>query len=62
VERASGEKHRNVLTWTFARWIWQPRFHDQLLRGDDAINAVREYVRNDPANWRLDLEDPFRPG
>jgi hypothetical protein len=26
--------------------IWQSRFHDHLLRGDKAIAAVREYIRN----------------
>ena len=31
--------------------IWQARFHDHLLRGDKVIGAVREYIRNNPANW-----------
>ena len=35
--------------------IWQSRFHDHLLRGDKVISAVREYIRNNPANWSLDL-------
>jgi hypothetical protein len=41
--------------------IWQSRFHDHLLRGDGVISAVREYIRNNPANWGLDRENPFRP-
>ena len=39
--------------------IWQPRFHDHLLRGDKVIEAVREYIRSNPANWIADKENPF---
>jgi len=40
---------------------WQSRFHDHLLRGDKVIAAVREYIRNNPMNWGVDRENPFRP-
>jgi putative transposase len=35
--------------------IWQPRFYDKRLRSDAIISAVREYIRNNAANW---CEDP----
>lgn len=35
----------------FTQDIWQPRFHDKILRNDTIISAVREYIRNNPANW-----------
>jgi len=41
----------------FCGEIWQPRFHDHLLRGDKVISAVREYIRNNPANWEKDTEN-----
>ncbi len=41
--------------------IWQPRFHDHLLRGDAVISAVRDYIRDHPANWGADKENPFSP-
>jgi REP-associated tyrosine transposase len=37
--------------------IWQPRFHDHILRGDAVISAVRDYIRNNPANWSKDKEN-----
>jgi REP element-mobilizing transposase RayT len=37
--------------------MWQPRFHDHLLRGNKVISAVREYIRNNPANWATDREN-----
>jgi len=41
----------------FRQAIWQARFHDHLLRGDKVIAAVREYRRNNPANWAIDKEN-----
>jgi putative transposase len=41
--------------------IWQTRFHDHLMRGDKVISAVREYIRNNPANWGVDRENQFKP-
>jgi putative transposase len=41
----------------FSGEIWQARFHDHLLRGDKVISAVREYIRNNPANWAMDKEN-----
>jgi len=41
----------------FRQEIWQPRFHDHLLRGDKVIRAVRQYIRNNPANWAIDREN-----
>jgi putative transposase len=38
--------------------VWQPRFHDHILRGDGTIAAVRDYIRNNPANWAKDKENP----
>ena len=37
--------------------IWQPRFHEHILRGDAMIAAVRDYIRNNPANWLQDKEN-----
>ena len=33
---------------------WQPRFHDRIIRGENSLKAVREYIRNNPTNWRKD--------
>jgi REP element-mobilizing transposase RayT len=33
---------------------WQPRFHDRIIRGKNSLKAVREYIRENPANWCKD--------
>ncbi len=35
---------------------WQPRFHDRIIRGKNALKAIRQYIRDNPANWK---KDPF---
>jgi REP element-mobilizing transposase RayT len=35
---------------------WQPRFHDRVIRGKNSMQTVREYIRENPANWH---KDPF---
>ncbi len=49
---------RNCRALGLRTCIWQPSFHDHLLRGDAAISAVREYIRNNPTNWSKDKENP----
>jgi|SRR5215471_68812 len=33
---------------------WQPRFHDRIIRGKNSLKAVRQYIRDNPINWRKD--------
>jgi putative transposase len=33
---------------------WQARFHDRIIRGRNSLKAVREYIRENPANWQRD--------
>ena len=30
---------------------WQPRFHDRIIRDDDAMERVAEYIRINPMKW-----------
>jgi putative transposase len=35
---------------------WHPRFHDRILRGTKSLPAVRQYIRDNPKNWKKDTE------
>jgi REP element-mobilizing transposase RayT len=30
---------------------WQFRFHDHIIRNDQELQRIREYIRNNPSNW-----------
>jgi len=33
---------------------WQPRFHDHIVRNQDELNRIAEYIENNPARWLTD--------
>jgi REP element-mobilizing transposase RayT len=35
----------------FSNFGWQGRFHDHIIRDDDDLEHVREYIRNNPIRW-----------
>jgi REP element-mobilizing transposase RayT len=38
-------------------FAWQARFYDHLIRGNNNVDAVRNYIRDNPANWEGDREN-----
>ena len=42
----------------FEKRIWQRSFYDHVIRDDDDLNRVREYIQNNPLRWALDEENP----
>jgi REP element-mobilizing transposase RayT len=33
---------------------WQPRFYDHIIRSDNELNRIRNYIKNNPNNWLND--------
>ena len=40
--------------------FWQRNYYERVIRNEDELNKVREYIRNNPLNWSLDRENPDR--
>jgi len=36
--------------------LWQPRFHDHIIRDDASLTAIRQYILQNPKNW---VQDEF---
>ena len=34
--------------------FWQRNYHEHVIRGDKDLNAIREYIVNNPINWEKD--------
>jgi len=48
---------RNVKCGKFPKFeksIWQRNYWEHIIRDDDDLNRVREYIINNPLNWELD--------
>jgi putative transposase len=41
---------------------WQPRFHDRIIRNGEELNAIRQYIMDNPLKWHLDRNNPDNTG
>lgn len=48
-------KRANALRKTKGRTLWQPRFYDHVVRGEDDYSAIWRYIDENPAKWREDV-------
>jgi len=42
----------------FEGFDWQERFWDEIIWNERALNAIRMYIINNPANWEKDKDNP----
>lgn len=44
--------------WTpFNKRLWQRSFYDHVIRNEQELNRIREYIINNPLRWLLDVEN-----
>jgi putative transposase len=39
---------------------WQSRYYDRIIRNDEELENIREYIRNNPAQWDANRNDLVR--
>ena len=46
----------------YEQFAWQTGFYDRVIRDHSELERVRLYIRNNPAQWALDHENPdYKP-
>jgi putative transposase len=55
-------KQINAARYTPAAIIWQRGFYDHVIRDDESLNRIREYIATNPSRWDLDRENPAAHG
>ena len=45
-------KHLHFLG--FKEFAWQKSFYDHVIRQEESLGHIREYIRNNPHKWELD--------
>ena len=51
-------KHINIMRGTPGIPIWQRNYYEHIIRNDESMNRIREYIINNPRQWALDRENP----
>ena len=42
----------------FPTFSWQKSFYDHVIREDESLDTIRQYIQNNPKQWELDEENP----
>jgi len=55
-------KRINELRCTPYTPVWQRNFYEHVIRNEDDLDEIREYIVNNPLKWDLDSENPNNVG
>jgi len=44
----------------FVGKLWQRNYYEHVVRNEDELTRVRQYIRDNPLNWEIDEENPDR--
>lgn len=42
----------------FEKKLWQRNYYEQIIRNEEELNRIREYIVNNPISWEKDNENP----
>ena len=42
--------------------LWQRNYYEHIIRNEEFLNRIREYILTNPMRWALDRENPHRVG
>ncbi len=51
-------KHVNQIRETPGVPVWQPNYYEHIIRNEESLNRIREYIAYNPAQWIHDRENP----
>jgi len=55
----NGVKNNN---WSpFAGRFWQRNYYERIIRNDNELNNIRQYIDDNPQKWEQDTENPINP-
>ncbi len=45
-----------------SEFAWHRNYYEHIVRNERELNAIRRYIRNNPAHWTLDRDNPANSG
>jgi hypothetical protein len=58
--RSAVTKRINEHRRTLGATVWQRDYFEHIIRNDESLNRIRQYILNNPMQWELDRENPVR--
>ena len=52
----------NQIRGTPGASVWQRNYYEHVIRNEDKLFKIRQYIQNNPLKWHLDRENPERVG
>ncbi len=50
-----------TLNWTpFPGKLWQRNYYEHIIRSEIELNAIRQYIVNNPLKWEQDRDNPIK--
>jgi len=41
--------------------LWQRNYYEHIIRNDNSLNRIRQYILDNPSRWAFDRENPRQP-
>ncbi len=54
-------KKIKILRDTPGTRLWQRNYCDRIIRNQDAMDKIRQYIINNPVSWQIDQLHPLNP-
>ena len=42
----------------FCNRLWQRNYYEHIIRNEDELNRIRQYIEDNPLKWEMDMENP----
>ena len=55
-------KRVNRICGTIGAPLWQRGFYEHVVRNEEELGRIRQYIADNPQQWELDRENPERTG
>ena len=56
--KSAAARRINALRGTPGASVWQRNYYEHIIRNEDALNRIRQYIADNPRRWELDPENP----
>jgi REP element-mobilizing transposase RayT len=58
--KSASTKRINFVRCTPAASVWQRNYYEHIIRDEESLNRIREYIANNPLQWAFDRENTDR--